>query len=100
VVVVGMFVSAAGSFVVAGQAAQATDVNCSSYSFSSANYGRAYASGCNHRGAGEKTRLRGDCEASPFYAYSPTVVGTFSNMSFRTESCRWGVNGSIMQHNF
>lgn len=80
--------------------AQASSVFCGSYGFSSASGGNAWAKVCRHSGVGENTRLRADCAWSPFYAYSPTVVGSFSNMNFTTGSCKWGVKNSLMQHNF
>jgi len=93
-------VATAGLSVAAITQAKANDVNCNSISFSSKAGGNAKASGCSHRGAGEKTRLRAQCAYSPFNAYSPERTGSFTNVSFTTANCAWGVNRAGIQHNY
>ncbi len=90
----------AGTLIAFGPSAVAGGVSCSSQSHDESNGGRAYASGCNHRGVGERTKLRAYCEWSPFSTHSPTVTGSFTNMSFTTGKCQWGVDDSEMLHNF
>lgn len=92
--------SLAVGLLLAAMPAQAGTVFCEGYGFSGSNGGHAWATKCRHTGVGENTRLRADCKLSPFYSYSPTLVGSFSNMNFNTGHCTFGVKNSLMQHNF
>lgn len=97
--------AAAGLFagliaVVGATTAQATDVKCNVIGMNSNPGGNAYASGCRHSGTGENTRLWGQCKFSPFNVYSPTRIGSFTNTSFSTSTCAFGVNKAQIQHNF
>lgn len=80
--------------------AQAGGVTCYKYTQGGGPGGRATAEHCNHRGTGENTRLKADCKFSPFYTYSNTVVGSFTNQSFFSGRCTFGVKTSVLQHNF
>jgi hypothetical protein len=89
--------TAGGAVALTALPAEASSVLCSSISFDSSNGGDAEASGCSHSTA-PRVRLWGDCELSPFTVYSPWRDGPFSNASFDTSSCTWGVNAAGFQH--
>lgn len=86
----------AGSLTLAQQA-MASPIPCDSIWFSAANGGDANSRGCSHSGTAQ-TWLTAYCDSSPFEAHSPFVSGSYSNRSFDTGSCQWGVDSAGMEH--
>jgi hypothetical protein len=87
----------AGGILAAAGPALAGGVSCVSQGFSTANGGNAWANGCSHSGD-HQVRLYGECDWTPFVAYSPWKHGSFQNYDFTTSGCTFGVNASGFDH--